>query len=324
MRVTQNSNFRILDQSIHRSKARLEQHQTEASTLKRLNAPSDDPVGSVKVLQLRSESLTNEQFVTNAKMAEAYLTNSEQAISELSDIMLRAKELAIGQASGASANAASRLGISEEVDQLYKQAIAIGNRKIGNQYLFSGYKVDHPPLDPQGRYQGDAGEVVTEISREVFLPTNLPGIKLFNTAPEASKDWERLYENREAGEDTKGTTDEPQPGDNQNLFQVLRNLRIALLTNDTGAIQDTLDPIETLHGHLVAQRSRIGARMSGLMNAMNSNERINLTHAELKSNLEDADMAKVMTDMAKEETVFRSALESGKRLVMPTLMDFLR
>ena len=35
-------------------------------------------------------------------------------------------------------------------------------------------------------------------------------------------------------------------------------------------------------------------------------------------------MVQVVTDLNKEETVFRSALASSKRLIQPTLLDFLK
>jgi len=40
--------------------------------------------------------------------------------------------------------------------------------------------------------------------------------------------------------------------------------------------------------------------------------------------LEDADMAQVMSDLAREETIFRGALASSQKLMQPTLLDFLK
>ena len=42
------------------------------------------------------------------------------------------------------------------------------------------------------------------------------------------------------------------------------------------------------------------------------------------STIEDADMVAVMSDLAKEEAVYKNALSSSKRLIQPSLMDFLR
>jgi flagellar hook-associated protein 3 FlgL len=117
--------------------------------------------------------MNNEQFISNGKMAEAYLTNSEQALSEISEIIMRAKEIAIGQASGASSNAETRLGVAEEVSQLYQQAVSAANRRIGDRYIFGGYKTSQPPVDADGKFRGDNGQVMVEIAKDVFLETKL-------------------------------------------------------------------------------------------------------------------------------------------------------
>ena len=55
-----------------------------------------------------------------------------------------------------------------------------------------------------------------------------------------------------------------------------------------------------------------------------STDRHNLTNAQLSSQLEDADMAQVVSDLAKDEAVFKSALSSSQKLIQPTLLDFLK
>src|SRR5690349_7870201 len=128
MRVTENTNFETIRESIRRSKERMENLQTQNATLKKLNTPSDDPVGAAKVLEVRTDKVNNDQFQMNAKLAETFLNNSDHALSELSEIVARAKEIALGQSSGASANDDTRLGVVEEVTQLYQQAVAAANR----------------------------------------------------------------------------------------------------------------------------------------------------------------------------------------------------
>src|SRR4029077_3372579 len=102
MRVTDNSNYETVRESIRRSKERMENLQTQSATLKKLNTPSDDPVGASKVLEVRTEKVNNDQYGMNAKMAETFLSNSDHAMGELADIVVRAKEIALGQSSGAS------------------------------------------------------------------------------------------------------------------------------------------------------------------------------------------------------------------------------
>jgi len=176
--------------------------------------------------------------------------------------------------------------------------------------------------------------------RDVFISMNVPGIEAFNSNPKMSYDAQSLYGNG-IGDDRQPKDqvanpsrtpagkaveiEEPNRGpENVNVFDELQNLRIGLLTGDLESIRNTLERFDQIYGKIVATRSKIGSRIQGLQSANSAMERHNLTNANLSSNLEDADMAQVVSDLAKEETVFRSSLESSKRLIQPTLMDFLR
>jgi len=298
----------------------------EAATLKKLNRPSDDPVGAAKVLEVRTDKVNNEQFQVNAKLAQAYLDNTDHALEDLSEIVMRAKEIAINQSSNASSTPESRLGVSEEVAQLFQRAVATGNRRIGDRYIFGGFKTTQAPVDAEGNYRGDDGQVMIEVGREVFIGANVPGHEVFNTHPEASADGKRLQAPRQEGElDRRISSESSVSGpQNTNLFQQLKALRTGLLTGDIDAVRGTLDAFDDLLGKVISTRSKIGARIQSIEGNMTALDRHNVTNAQLTSSIEDADMTQVVSDLAKEETVFKSSLASSKHLIQPTLLDFLR
>lgn len=340
MRVSDNNNYNLVHETITRAKSKMDNLQRQASTLKKINTPSDDPVGSSKILEIRTDKVNNEQFINNAKLGEAYLSNSETALSELNDIVIRAKEIAISQASGASANHDTQQAISEEVSQLYQSAIAAANRRIGDRYIFGGYKTDKPPVTPDGKYVGDEGSIMVEVGRDVFVSSNIPGNEAFNTNPHMERHSTDPADSPELRAVNGGArklanerASEVNPNDpalsgpqreNVNIFEELQNLRIGLLTGDTTTIQNTLDRFDQLQTRVNTMRARIGSRINGLESMTNSLERHTVTNAQLGSQLEDADMAQVVSDLAKEETVFRSALQSSTKLIQPTLMEFLK
>lgn len=283
--------------------------------------------------------MNNDQFLMNAKLAESHLTNSDHALGELADIMVRAKEIAIGQSSGASSTDDTRLGVAEEVAQLFNQAVSIANRRVGDRYLFGGFKTDTPPVDESGRYRGDRGSLMVEIAKDVFLTSNVTGLEAFNTKPESSTDVQLQKSNapygNKAGDRVPANTTAdvelqgpdavpPTQSENVNAFDELQSLRIGLLTGDLEGIRSTLERFDQLHARLISNRAKVGSRMTGLQTTVTAIERQNLTNAQLTSSLEDADMAQVVGDMAKEEQVFRSALSSSQKLMQPTLMDFIK
>jgi flagellar hook-associated protein 3 FlgL len=337
MRVTDGTNYGVVRDSITRSRGRMENLQMENATLKKLNRPSDDPVGSAKVLEVRTDKVNNEQYQTNAKLAQAFLDNTDHALADLSEVVMRAKEIAIGQSSSASSTPESRYGVAEEVNQLYQQAVTTANRRIGDRYLFGGYKSTTTPVDAEGNYHGDEGQMMVEIGREVFIGMNVPGHEVFNSHPEFSSDQRRIdqQKNPEKNPELKKEDNQParrlaseEPAEvkvqNSNLFQELKALRTGLLTGDIETVRDSLDHFDDLLSKIVATRSKIGSRMQGIEGNVSALERNNVTNAQLTSTIEDADMTQVVSDLAKEETVFKSSLASSKHLIQPTLLDFLR
>ncbi len=329
MRVTEMTNFESGRDAVRRSRERMESLQGKSATLKKLNTPSDDPVGAAKVLEVRTEKVNNDQYLMNSKLAETFLSNSEQTLGELTDTVIRAKEIALAQSSGASSNAQTRLGVAEEVTQLFNQSVAAANRRIGDRYLFGGYKTDRPPLSPEGRFLGDEGQMMTEIAKDVFVSMNVPGVEAFNTQPQSSSDGQGVYGapiRSPAGlrAQNEALNESGIPLENVNVFNELQNLRISLLTGDLDGIRDTLERFDQLQGHLTTMRAKIGSRLQGIQSTSQAIERHNITNAQLTSALEDADMAQVVSDLAKEETVFRSALQSSQKLIQPTLMDFVK
>ena len=339
MRVTDNTNYGVVRDSISRSRGRMENLQMETATMKKLNRPSDDPVGSAKVLEVRTDKVNNEQFQVNAKLAQAFLDNTDHALEDLSEIVMRAKEIAINQSSAASSTPESRYGVAEEISQLYQRAVTTANRRIGDRYILGGYKNTTPPVDAEGNYHGDDGQMMVEIGREVYIGMNLPGHEVFNTNPDSSADHKRIELKNNSNPEMKKNEEKPEDGparrmaseegsishgQNTNLFQELKGLRTGLLTGDIETIRGTLDSFDELLGKIVASRAKLGSRMAGIEGNMSTLERHNITNAQLTSGIEDADMTQVVSDMAKEESVFKSSLASSKHLIQPTLLEFLR
>ncbi len=310
MRVTEGSNFESIRDSMRRSREKMEGLQTQAATLKKVNRPSDDPSATSQVLRIRSEKANIEQFQLNSKIAENYLMNTDQAISDLSDVVSRAKELAISQSSMASSSEDTRKGVSEEVRQLFQQAVSVANRRVGDRYIFGGYKTQTSPVDTNGAYSGDQGQMMVEIGDDVFIAMNVPGSEVFNTKPNTA---------------AKGQNGYSEPGqENVNVFDELQHLNIGLLSGDLDAIRDTLERFDQLHGQLISIRAKVGSRIQGLQYTNQAMDRQQISNSVLSSSLEDADVAQVVSDLNKEESVFKSSLAASKRLIQPTLLDFLR
>lgn len=332
MRVSDNTSVGSVSEALRRTRSKMEKLQAQNASQKRLLAPSDDPAANTKIMDIRTQATINSQFESNAELAKNRLQATDQALNELYDVFVRAKEIALSQSSDASASPDSRLGVAQEVAALYKQLIAVANRRVGQHYIFGGFKTLNPPYSTDGQYKGDAGEIPIEVHKDVFVSVNIPGPQVFEVKKFKPEDQSRALasiENPDAmAAPDKGTTHagrgQGQPIETVNVFHELDQLRVGLLTNDTVTIRDTLERLDDVIKNVITVRTKVSSRVSGIDGTISSNQRIDSSNAELATQLEDADYAELWSNLAREETVLRSSLSAAQKLIQPTLLEFLR
>lgn len=159
MRIAEKMSMQQVQNSLSKNRSEMHELQSQSSTQRRINKPSDDPLGATRVLNAKTDEKTQKQFVKSLQFATDFLNFTDQSLGEASEIISRAKELAISQANEASANANTRQVVATEVEQLLNQAVQVANRKLGDRYIFAGYKTNQTPFTKQGEYKGDDGEI---------------------------------------------------------------------------------------------------------------------------------------------------------------------
>src|SRR3712207_5348715 len=96
----------------------------------------------------------------------------------MTDILVKAKELAVGQASSIY-SPEIREGVSKEIHQMRQQVLSLANKRMGNRYLFAGQKLLTRPFDTDCLYKGDTNKINIEINKDVYVPININGKELF-------------------------------------------------------------------------------------------------------------------------------------------------
>lgn len=179
MRVSDKMRFEQAKDNIGKNRSQMSELQNQASTQKRVTKPSDDPLAAARVLSSRIDLQGNKQFTKNLNYARSFLEYTDQSLGDLSELLMRAKELAINQSSDASANEESRRVVATEIEQLGKQMVAIGNRKLGDRFIFGGFRTQQAPFASNGKYRGDFGEMNIHVDKENFIAMNVPGSRVF-------------------------------------------------------------------------------------------------------------------------------------------------
>lgn len=124
---------------------RLQKVHEQLSSGKRIRRGSDDPPAVIQAVSLRSTLQMNDQFLRTINLSKTWLETSESAMGIMTDVLARARELAVQGANGAL-NAGDRRAIAMEVDQLLGSAVAAGNTSSSGAYLFAGHRITTTPF----------------------------------------------------------------------------------------------------------------------------------------------------------------------------------
>lgn len=109
-----------------------------------------------------------------------------------------------------------------------------------------------------------------------------------------------------------------------NIFATLKGLEISLRSNDKEGIQDALDTLDQAISQVVYARSELGARANVISGTLDSLHKAVVDNQGTVSQLEDADLYQVISDINKSDSTLKATLETSSKLIQPSLLDFLK
>ena len=114
------------------------------ATGKRINKPSDDPLGMQDTLTLRSSIAQIQQFGRNIDNNRLFLNTADASLDSVGLAITRALELAQG-ALGATSGAQTRANVALEIQSILDQVIQEANTQVKGQFIFGGTNLLNPP-----------------------------------------------------------------------------------------------------------------------------------------------------------------------------------
>ena len=171
MRVTQRMMSDLFLYNLQRNQRRLIQYQTELSSGKRLQRPSDDPAATARALELRGEQSANRQYQANAKNGTDGLTDTEIGLEDVVELLSEARTMVV-QAADASQGKEERKAMATRVEELLQHLVRVANRSTQGRYVFGGRETLSAPYSASYEVED---EVFTAIHDEPVLigSTNL-------------------------------------------------------------------------------------------------------------------------------------------------------
>lgn len=306
MRITNNMLINNMVNYIGNNLTRMNKYQSQLATGKKIQVPSDDPVVAARALKLRTDVAEIDQYKKNVNDATSWLDMTEDALANIGDVLQRTRELTVQGANGTTTPDDTKK-INEEVKQLRKQLIQLGNSTYAGRYIFSGYKTDKKLLDDStGVFVIDVTTASENIRYEIGIGDdiniNVAGGDLFNNGGDADS--------------TSGV-----PG---KLVDDFDRLVAALDAGDHTATGSMLADIDDDINNVLRIRADIGARTNRLELTANRLDNDTTNFTKLMSENEDVDMAETIINLQNEENVYRASLAGGAKIIQPSLVDFLR
>ncbi len=175
MRITQAMMYSSFTTNINGNLSDYMDLNLQAATMKKVNAPSDDPAASAHILNYRISIDKTEQYIENVDTGIGWLDLSSGVLSEVNTTMIRLKELA-EQASTGTYDETNRLQISSEARELYERLITLANSEQNGRFIFAGQNIDAAPYEEtlglstiEEDFQGVSFPVEGETDRSILI-----------------------------------------------------------------------------------------------------------------------------------------------------------
>ena len=348
MRVADKMNHTQTINNLNKNRFELSKFQNQAALQKRITKPSDDPLGAARILEARTELQGFNQFEKNIVSTRAFIEFSETSLGEMGDLLIRAKELAVQQASDGASGPETRKMVAMEMDQIHNQMVNIGNRKFGDRYLFGGYKTLKAPFDMEGNYYGDDAEIEIPIDKDAKMVMNIPGSHVFlgkkiNDPIGGSReiDPSLLDDNSPPTPppELRGPASDSQfpvtenPAINEqgywgpksvNIFTTMKALSTGLKTNDKMIIQNSLDFLDDALSQVNLSRAELGSRISVLNTGLDTIQKLQVDSKIMESEIEDVDMYELVNNLNRTQNQLEASLATSSKMIQNSLLDFLR
>jgi len=295
MRITHQAIVSQAIMDMQQSLKRVEDARAQVTTGRRVLRPADDPVDASRILNLRGQQGQIQQHNRNIDNALSRLNQTETALAGMSDMLIQLKEKALQLGTQPTVTDRDRESAVETIEQLKQEVVQLANTKIGNQYLFAGTKTNTRPYEIVGDrviYHGNTSAISVEVGVGNTVAVNIPGQQVFDTSPDG-------------------------------IFQMLEDFKQALATNDTGALKEIIDRVDT-HSETVLNARAVNAGRAERLEI--SQERLfndEIGAAQTLSQVEDVDMASAITMFAEQQNAYQATLTAAARAIQPSLLSVL-
>ncbi|NLN46558.1 MAG: flagellar hook-associated protein FlgL [Clostridiaceae bacterium] len=310
MRITHSMMTGTFLANLNRTLSRMGTQQSQLASNRRITRLSDDPIGTINALAIRKKLNRLEQYQKNVSDAQAWLTQSETALSDINEVLKSAYEQAI-EASNDTMAQVDRDAVASYIEQLRDHLFQTGNSTFGDKYIFGGNNTTTTPFT----YAADGTVLYNSVDLGHPTPADLS--LLGSQSPSFGIGPGKTIRVSLTGIEVMGHGAD-------NLFQVFDGLISSLRSGDTAGISAGAGTISRKQNDLLSRMADIGGQTNRLEFVTSRYELDRINTRMVQSEIEDIDTAEVIMQYKTAESVYMAALSTGSKIIQPSLLDFLR
>jgi flagellar hook-associated protein 3 FlgL len=306
MRVTNSLITRDTIARLQQNQKRLAEAQERVTSGQRVKKMSDDPSDASSLLQTSGSLRALAQYRRNVDALGSRLDAEEGALDQVTQLLTRAKEIAVGQ-SGSTATTATRAAAALEVQQLLHQTVSIANQRYDEEFLFGG--------------QNSAASAPFDATQTAQAPlyVSLRGSPAVPVLPRGQRPIEIA-----AGQTLPGVHDGDSVFVQTGVLQSLHDLQTALAADSTTGIASAQNGLDGAITGVQAMVGDIGARQNRVETLTAGLDALQLNLEERKSDLREVDIETAITEMLNRQTAYQAAMMAASKVMGMSLTDYLR
>lgn len=193
MRISTSMMFDTNARNLTRMQGDLYRLQNQMATGRRILTPSDDPVAAAQALVVSQQQSINQQFIDNQGNAASQLTELEDRLNGITNVLQAVKTRVVEAGNGAYSDS-DRKAIAADIRERYQELLGLANAadSMGN-YVFAGFSAKTLPFSVSGSpgertvsYQGDDGRRQLQVDASRIMDVSESGSDIFMRIPQGN------------------------------------------------------------------------------------------------------------------------------------------
>jgi len=162
--------------------------QMQLATGRKFELPSEDPVASLRIMDLQRLLERKAQVFSNVQTNGSYLSATDSTLMSISGLMDEARSAAMSVL-GTTATDEQREAVARQVEQILNQMLDSGNQQFRGRYLFAGSRTEVQPFTKTKsglvEYHGNQKALQSYADIDLLFETNVNGNQVFGAVSEA-------------------------------------------------------------------------------------------------------------------------------------------